>query len=54
MAPAATARPAIMASSRATMKSLTMSHARLRDFAAFFLRSRLRRGTSSGSTLYLV
>ena len=42
------------ASSRATTKSLTMSQTRLRDFAAFFLRSRRRRGMSSGSTLYLV
>ena len=39
-------------SSRATTKSLTMSHTRLLDFACFFLRSRLRRGMSSGSTLY--
>ena len=31
-----------------------MSQTRLRDFAFFFLRSRRRRGMSSGSTLYLV
>ena len=41
-------------SSRATRKSLTTSQTRLRDFAFFFLRSRRRRGMSSGSTLYLV
>ena len=57
MAPAATARPAMVASSTATMKSLTMSQTRLRDCACFFLRSRRRRGMSSGSNgsaVYLV
>ena len=54
MAPPATASPAMSASSRATMKSFTTSQTRLLDLAFFFWRSRLRRGMSSGSTLYLV
>ena len=54
MAPAATARPAISTSRMTTMNSLTVSQTRLRAFAFFFLRSRRRRGRSSGSTLYLL